>query len=318
MISVIVIGKNEGERLVACLRSIQTALSALAHEVVYVDSCSTDQSLQTAKALGARCFLLAERKTTAGLGRFVGAKEARGEYLLFLDGDMQLQPGFAEKALMSIAAKGYDGVCGVREDVYLRGGEVVCRNDNYFGCTQERLAPGFGGALMITRDALDACGGWATDTIACEEAELYARLKAIGCRIAEIPRSDDPAHGCGARQPQSAFHRLFRASAGRRAGAGLRDEGASGARLYPPRAGKIHLYALDWLALALLALVPGFGLGLMMLIECMQLGWLLAQKRPRAFISQKLLFFGLPLGLMTLSRAQPRLCGGIIRRETAV
>ena len=89
MISVIVIGKNEGERLVACLKSIRTALSALAHEVVYVDSCSTDQSLQTAKALGARCFLLAERKTTAGLGRFVGAKEARGEYLLFLDGDMQ-------------------------------------------------------------------------------------------------------------------------------------------------------------------------------------------------------------------------------------
>ena len=163
MISVIVIGKNEGERLVACLRSIQTALSALAHEVVYVDSCSTDQSLQTAKALGARCFLLAERKTTAGLGRFVGAKEARGEYLLFLDGDMQLQPGFAEKALMAIAAKGYDGVCGVREDVYLRGGEVVCRNDNYFGCTQERLAPVFGGALIITRDALDACGGWATN-----------------------------------------------------------------------------------------------------------------------------------------------------------
>ena len=78
MISVIVIGKNEGERLAACLRSIQTALNALAHEVVYVDSCSTDQSLQTAKALGARCFLLAERKTTAGLGRFVGAKEARG------------------------------------------------------------------------------------------------------------------------------------------------------------------------------------------------------------------------------------------------
>ena len=187
MISVIVIGKNEGERLVACLRSIQTALNVLAHEVVYVDSCSTDQSLQTAKALGARCFLLAERKTTAGLGRFVGAKEARGEYLLFLDGDMQLQPGFAEKALMAIAAKGYDGVCGIREDVYLRGGEVVGRNENYFGCTQERIAPEFGGALMITREALNACGGWATDTVACEEAELHARLNAMGCRIAEIP-----------------------------------------------------------------------------------------------------------------------------------
>ncbi len=264
-----------------------------------MDSCSTDQSLQTAKALGARCFLLAERKTTAGLGRFVGAKEARGEYLLFLDGDMQLQPGFAEKALMSIAAKGYDGVCGVREDVYLRGGEVVCRNDNYFGCTQERLAPGFGGALMITRDALDACGGWATDTIACEEAELYARLKAIGCRIAEIP-VPMILHTDAVRDSRSPLSTVFSA---RRLGEGQALACAMKARraraYIRHEREKFTFYALDWLALALLALVPGFGLGLMMLIECMQLGWLLAQKRPRAFISQKLFFFGLPLGLMT-------------------
>ena len=40
---------------------------------------------------------------------------------------------------------------------------------------------------MITREALNACGGWATDTVACEEAELHARLNAMGCRIAEIP-----------------------------------------------------------------------------------------------------------------------------------
>ena len=37
----------------------------------------------------------------------------------------------------------------------------------------------------------------------------------------------------------------------------------------------------------------------MMMIECMQLGWLLAKRRPRAFVSQKLFFFGLPLGLAT-------------------
>ena len=38
---------------------------------------------------------------------------------------------------------------------------------------------------------------------------------------------------------------------------------------------------------------------LLMMIECMQLGWLLAKRRPRAFVSQKLFFFGLPLGLAT-------------------
>ena len=187
MISVIVIGKNEGKRLAACLNSISTALGRLSHEVIYVDSCSTDQSLQTARSLGARCYLLAEKDTTAGLGRFVGAKEARGEYLLFLDGDMQLRSGFVEKALMAMASHGYDGVCGIREDLYMRGGEVVARNENYFNCTQERIVPEFGGAQMITAEALAACGGWSTDTVACEESELHARLLAMGSRIAEIP-----------------------------------------------------------------------------------------------------------------------------------
>ena len=88
MISVIVIGRNEGARLDACMGSIRTALGVLAHEIVYVDSRSADDSLARAHAHGARCFLLEDPDTTAGLGRFVGAREARGEYLLFLDGDM--------------------------------------------------------------------------------------------------------------------------------------------------------------------------------------------------------------------------------------
>lgn len=77
MISVIVIGRNEGSRLSACLQSVQDALAVLSHEIIYVDSCSADDSLDRAKALGARCYLLAEQDTTAGLGRFAGAREAR-------------------------------------------------------------------------------------------------------------------------------------------------------------------------------------------------------------------------------------------------
>ena len=152
---------------------------------------------------------------------------------------------------------------------------------------------------MITRDALDACGGWATDTIACEEAELYARLKAIGCRIAEIP-VPMILHTDAVRDSRSPLSTIFSA---RRLGEGQALACAMKARraraYIRHEREKFTFYALDWLALALLALVPGFGLGLMMLLECMQLGWLLAQKRPRAFVSQKLFFFGLPLGLMT-------------------
>lgn len=299
MISVVVIGKNEGERLAACLSSIHAALSKLSHEVIYVDSCSTDLSLQTARSLGARCYLLAEKDTTAGLGRFVGAKEARGEYLLFLDGDMQLRAGFAEKALMAMASRGYDGVCGIREDIYMRGGEIIARNENYFGCTQERIAPEFGGALMITAEALSACGGWSTDTVACEESELHARLLAMGSRIAEIP-VPMIMHTDAVRDNRSPLSTVFSA---RRLGEGQAFACAFAshhARDYVRHEReKFTFYALDWLALLFLFFLPGWGLALAMMLECVQLGWLSAKKRPRAFVSQKLFFFGFPLGLFT-------------------
>ena len=41
---------------------------------------------------------------------------------------------------------------------------------------------------------------------------------------------------------------------------------------------KFTFYALDWLALLLLLITPNFGPALLMMIECMQLGWLLAKR----------------------------------------
>lgn len=48
-VGIVVIGRNEGERLVACLRS----LGELVHHTVYVDSGSTDGSVAAARDLGA-------------------------------------------------------------------------------------------------------------------------------------------------------------------------------------------------------------------------------------------------------------------------
>lgn len=299
MISVVVIGKNEGERLGACLDSVREALSVLAHEVLYVDSCSTDGSVALARVRGARCFLLGETRTTAGLGRLVGAKEARGEYLLFLDGDMRLCPGFAERAMMAMAAKGYDGVCGIREDVYLRGGEVTARSENYFGCTRERIAPAFGGALFISAQALADCGGWSADTVACEEAELHARLIAAGCRIAEIPvpmivHTDALRDGRGVLGVILSPRRLGEGQALRCAMAKKR----AWAYISHERE-KFAFYALDWLCAALLLLLGLWGaLGCLML-QCVQAGFFLARGRGRAFVSQKLFFFAFPAGLCT-------------------
>ena len=141
MISVVVIGRNEAARLGACMEAIHASLGVLSYEIVYVDSRSTDDSIAIAKAHGARCFVLEAESTTAGLGRYVGAKEAKGEYLLFLDGDMQLQKGFCEKAMMAMAQRSYDGCSGIREDVYLKDGQVVGGNKNYLPAHRSALRP---------------------------------------------------------------------------------------------------------------------------------------------------------------------------------
>ena len=228
-----------------------------------------------------------------------GAKEAQGEYMLFLDGDMQLQPGFCEKAMMAMAARGYDGCTGIREDLYMKDGEVVGKNENYFGCTRERIAPEFGGALFLKKEALEKAGGWSADTVACEEAELHARLKAAGCVIAELPvpmivHTDAVREGRGlagvifSRRRLGEGQALRCAMALHQAGAYVRHENE-----------KFFFYMLDWMCVILILLLGVWGFLGALFFQAAQLGSLLAKKRARAFVSQKLFFFAFPAGLAT-------------------
>jgi len=299
MISVVVIGRNEAARLGACMEAIHASLGVLSHEIIYVDSRSTDDSVSIARAHGARCFVLEEQNTTAGLGRYVGTQEAKGEYQLFLDGDMQLQKGFCEKAMMAMAQRGYDGCSGIRRDIYMKDGQVAGTNDNYFGCTQERIVPEFGGAIFLKKDALKRAGGWSCDTIACEEAELHARLKASGAKIAELP-VPMIVHTDAVRDGRGIFGTLF---SRRRLGEGqaLRCAIAHGktSAYIRHENEKFMLYSIDWMCVILMALLGVWGFLGALFFQTAQLGMFLSKRRIRAFVSQKLFFFAFPAGLAT-------------------
>jgi glycosyltransferase involved in cell wall biosynthesis len=69
MISVVVIGRNEGERLERCMRSVQSAdTDGRAVELIYVDSDSTDGSAERAAALGARVLRVQPTRPSAAGG----------------------------------------------------------------------------------------------------------------------------------------------------------------------------------------------------------------------------------------------------------
>ena len=119
MISFIIIGKNEGWRLEKCLQSIPCVVEqdAIAnYEIIYVDSQSTDNSIELAKRYGAKAFLVTG-ECNAAIARNIGAREAMGDILFFIDGDMELFPGFLSKVLTQDGRLEYPFISGIFNDV---------------------------------------------------------------------------------------------------------------------------------------------------------------------------------------------------------
>src|SRR5437764_6411500 len=97
----VVIGRNEGRRLAPSLSSLAVAGLPL----IYVDSGSTDGSPVAARKLGVGVVELDPSKPfSAARARNDGVREVRrqwpaAQFVLFLDGDCVLDPGFPTAAV---------------------------------------------------------------------------------------------------------------------------------------------------------------------------------------------------------------------------
>jgi cellulose synthase/poly-beta-1,6-N-acetylglucosamine synthase-like glycosyltransferase len=185
-VSVVVIGRNESARLPRCLASIQRATwNGLPWELIYVDSRSSDSSVTIAKSLGARVLDLGSANTCAAAARNVGWRAAQGAFVLFLDGDTELEPEFLKQALpvlcnpKTVAVWGHRRESDPTQSIYTR----VLDLDWIF-------APGkvdyFGGDALVRRQALLEVGGFDDALVAGEEPELSQRLRARGWQIEHI------------------------------------------------------------------------------------------------------------------------------------
>lgn len=300
MLSVVVIGKNAAAFLPACLDSVAASLSGFDHEVLYVDARSGDGSRALALSRGARVLVPEEARTTPALGRFLGARAARGEWLLFLDHDMRLVPGFIEAALAEAARGGWQGIVGQRTDFYLGAGRVTGRCENYFGVTRTGPARAFGGAVLLQREALLRAGNWAPPVETYEEVELYARLRKHGVRVAELPvpmiRHYDEQRG--SRSPLRVLVNRRRLGLGQAVVHAI-GCGSLGSLLLLER----RAFA-TWL-LQMLSIIALFSLGAVallpvLLLQALTLLALVLRGEGRSFVTHTLLLLYLPLGMLSL------------------
>lgn len=183
-VDAVVIGRNEGARLLTCLNSLRGQM----RRVVYVDSGSTDGSVQAAEAMGAEVVALdMSRPFTAARARNAGLARLSGEgYVQLIDGDCELQPGWIAAALAAMATHPRAVVvCGRRRERAPQD-SLWNRLCDLEWNTPLGLAAACGGDALMRLSALRAAGGYREDLIAGEEPELCLRLRRAGGEIWRI------------------------------------------------------------------------------------------------------------------------------------
>lgn len=191
---VVIIGRNEGDRLRKCLDSV----IRVADSVVYVDSGSTDGSVAVAR--GNKVTVVAldmGLPFTAARARNEGFKRLRDlaphiDYVQFVDGDCEITKGWLKNATNFL--RGHEDVavvCGRLREKYPERSiyNMLCDIEWDIPAGDAKSC---GGIAMMRVSAFESMRGFRNDMIAGEEPELCVRLRKSGWKIWRL--ADDMGH----------------------------------------------------------------------------------------------------------------------------
>jgi GT2 family glycosyltransferase len=187
-IGLVAIGRNEGQRLRQCLLS---ALGKVAL-IVYVDSGSTDGSVELARSLRVDVVELdlstpftAARARNTGVAHLLAA-DAQIEFIQFVDGDCEVVSGWLDRAQRELDTQpNIAVVCGRRRERY-PDLSIYNRLCDMEWDTPIGEATACGGDAMMRLEAFQQVGGFNPTLIAGEEPELCVRLRQKGWKILRL------------------------------------------------------------------------------------------------------------------------------------
>lgn len=111
-ISVIILARNVADEIIPAIKTSQ-----FASEVVVVDTGSTDGTIDICRKLGAK--IVHSTGDSFSKWRNDGAKEARGEWLLYLDSDERIPVKLADEIISTIENPNYDAYTISRYEIFL-------------------------------------------------------------------------------------------------------------------------------------------------------------------------------------------------------
>jgi glycosyltransferase involved in cell wall biosynthesis len=216
-VGVVAIGRNEGDRLKRCLRTLKAQFSArwqqtsmaqtsmalmpkdvlpidlsMALPIVYVDSGSTDDSVAFARSLGIPVVELdlsipftGARARNAGFEALL-ATHAQLQYVQFIDGDCELIDGWLDQALTWMNDHEQCAVVCGRNHERFPEASIYNRLADMEWHTPIGETKACGGIALMRVQPFQTVGGF-QDTLICgEEPELCIRLRQQGWKIDRI------------------------------------------------------------------------------------------------------------------------------------
>ena len=193
-IGVVAIGRNEGERLKACFDSLKGQVSEHS-PIVYVDSGSTDDSLNLAREMGGLSVELdpakpftAARARNAGLA-YLTKHFPTLRYIQFIDGDCELSAGWLSEAYECLEQNDQLAiVCGQRREISPESSLYNQYTDLEWYKPPGEDVSACGGDALIRVEAIQAVGGYNSALICGEAPEMCIRLRRLGWKIRRLDR----------------------------------------------------------------------------------------------------------------------------------
>lgn len=196
-VGIIIIGRNEGQKLKQSLRSIPPDLPY----ALYVDSGSTDGSVDIARSMNIMVHELDPMKPfSAGRARREGFRKLTEthpglELIQFLDGDCVLESDWINIAIEHLDSEQDVGiVCGKLSEEAPQRSAYNRMNALRWNAAPQGNIDACGGIFMIRRTVYESAGGFNTSLLTGEESELCSKVRRAGHRIvrlnAEMARHD--------------------------------------------------------------------------------------------------------------------------------